>query len=107
MFSLHGGHLTNAMYHHEETQSFFRLYYYQIEYKVDTLCAQLHLQFYGDSFETIQVVGSWSGGVHVFWIFFDTFSQVELNHFQALITIKVNRYWVLCVKTTTPKMTLQ
>ena len=29
---------------------------------------------------------------------FDTCSQVELNLFQALITIKVNRYWVLCVR---------
>ena len=34
----------------------FRRFYYQSEWIVGTLCAQLLLQFYADSFETAQVI---------------------------------------------------
>ena len=33
-----------------------------------TLCAQLLLQFYADSFETLQMFLSWSEDMHVVWI---------------------------------------
>ena len=33
-----------------------------------TLCAQLLLQFYADSFETLQMLLSWSEDMHVVWI---------------------------------------
>ena len=33
-----------------------------------TLCAQLLLQFYADSFETLQMFWSWSEDMHVVWI---------------------------------------
>ena len=35
---------------------------------VGTLCAQLLLQFYADSFETLQMFLSWSEDMHVGWI---------------------------------------
>ena len=35
---------------------------------VGTLCAQLLLQFYADSFETLQMFLSWSEDMHVVWI---------------------------------------
>ena len=35
---------------------------------VGTLCAQLLLQFYADSFETLQIFLSWSEDMHVVWI---------------------------------------
>ena len=35
---------------------------------LDTLCAQLLLQFYANLFETLQVFLSWSEDVHVVWI---------------------------------------
>ena len=35
---------------------------------VCTLCAQLLLQFYADSFETLQMFLSWPEDVHVVWI---------------------------------------
>ena len=35
---------------------------------VDTLCLQLFLQFYFDSFETLQVFMSWSEDVHIVWM---------------------------------------
>ena len=35
---------------------------------VGTLCAQLLLQFYADSFETVQMYLSWSDKMHVVWI---------------------------------------
>ena len=35
---------------------------------VGTLCAQLLLQFYADSFETSHVFWSWTEDVHVVWI---------------------------------------
>ena len=35
---------------------------------VGTLCAQLHLQFDADSFETSQVFWSWSENMHMVWI---------------------------------------
>ena len=39
--------------------------YYQSEKIVGTLCAQLLLQFYIDSFETSQVFCTWSEDMHV------------------------------------------
>ena len=53
---------------------------------VGTLCAQLLLQFYADSFETLQMFLSWSEDMHVVWIlssdyFWSLFSQFELSHF--------------------------
>ena len=35
---------------------------------VGTLCAQLLLQFYADSFETLQMILPWSEDMHVLWI---------------------------------------
>ena len=35
---------------------------------VGTLCAQLLLQFYADSFKTLQMFLSWSEDMHVVWI---------------------------------------
>ena len=35
---------------------------------VCTLCAQLLLQFYSDSFETLQVFSPWFEDMHVVWI---------------------------------------
>ena len=35
---------------------------------VGTLCAQLLLQFYAESFETLQMFLSWSEDMHVVWI---------------------------------------
>ena len=35
---------------------------------VGTLCVQLLLQFYADSFETLQMLLSWSEDMHVVWI---------------------------------------
>ena len=46
----------------------FRRFYYQSEKIVGTLCAQLLLQFYADSFETLQVILTWSEDIHVVWI---------------------------------------
>ena len=43
----------------------FRRFYYQSEKIVGTLCAQLLLQFYIDSFETSQVFYTWSEDMHV------------------------------------------
>ena len=43
----------------------FRRFYYQSEKIVGTLCAQLLLQFYIDSFETSQVFCTWSEDMHV------------------------------------------
>ena len=43
----------------------FRRFYYQSEKIVGTLCAQLLLQFYIDSFETSQVFCKWSEDMHV------------------------------------------
>ena len=42
-----------------------RRFYYQSEKIVGTLCAQLLLQFYIDSFETSQVFCTWSEDMHV------------------------------------------
>ena len=59
-----------------------------------TLCAQLLLQFYANSFETSQMFGSWSENVLWFGyppqIIISLFSQVELSHFSGVFTIKVN-----------------
>ena len=54
-----------------------------------TLCAQLNLQFYADSFETSQVFWSWSEDVHVVWInpqirFCHFFRKLNLVFFHAL-----------------------
>ena len=35
---------------------------------VGTLCMQLLLQFYFDSFDTLKVFSSWSKDVHIVWI---------------------------------------
>ena len=43
----------------------FRRFYSQSEKIVGTLCAQLLLQFYIDSFETSQVFCTWSEDMHV------------------------------------------
>ena len=72
----------------------FRRFYYQSEKIVGTLCAQLLLQFYIDSFETSQVFCTWSEDMHVVWIyssdyFLSLFPQVELSHFSDIFTIKV------------------
>ena len=32
------------------------------------LCMHLRLQFYADSFETLQMFSSWSEDVHIVWI---------------------------------------
>ena len=40
-------------------------YFYQSEWIVGTLCAQLILSFYDDSFGTLQVLLSWSEDMHV------------------------------------------
>ena len=55
-----------------------------------TLCAQLLLQFYADSFETSQVFWSWSEDVHVVWILssdyiLSFFCNLNLVFFQALL----------------------
>ena len=73
----------------------FRRFYYQSERIVGTLCAQLLLQFYIDSFETSQVFCTWSEDMHVLWIyssdyFLTLFPPVELSHFSDIFTIKVN-----------------
>ena len=73
----------------------FRRFYYQSEKIVGTLCAQLLLQFYIDSFETSQVFCTWSEDMHVIWIyssdyFLTLFPPVELSHFSDIFTIKVN-----------------
>ena len=73
----------------------FRRFYYQSEKIVGTLCAQLLLQFYIDSFETSQVFCTWSEDMHVVWIyssdyFLTLFPPVELSHFSDIFTIKVN-----------------
>ena len=46
----------------------FRLPSFRPPNKVGTLCAQLLLQFYADSFETLQMFLSWSEDMHVVWI---------------------------------------
>ena len=57
--------------------------------EVGTLCMQLLIQFYANSFETLQMCWSWSEEVHVLWKYssdyFCHFSQVELSHFQVLL----------------------
>ena len=69
----------------------FRRFYYQSEKIVGTLCAQLLLQFYIDSFETSQVFCTWSEDMHVVWIyssdyFLTLFPPVELSHFSDIFT---------------------
>ena len=67
---------------------------------VCTLCAQLLLQFYSDSFETSQMSRPCFEDMHVVWIlssdyfFFTLFSQFELSHFSDILTMKVNGQWV-------------
>ena len=72
----------------------FTIIVYQSEKIVGTLCAQLLLQFYIDSFETSQVFCTWPEDMHVVWIyssdyFLSLFPQVELSHFSDIFTIKV------------------
>ena len=62
-----------------------------------TLCAQLFLQFYADSFETSHVFWSWSEDVHVVWIYIlSLFLQFELSLFSGIITINICRQYVPC-----------
>ena len=67
---------------------------------VCTLCAQLLLQFYSDSFETSQMFRPCFEDVHVVWILssdqcFTLFSQFEpISHFSDILTTKVNGQWV-------------
>ena len=63
---------------------------------VGTLCMQLLLQFYSDSFETIQVLRSWSEDVHIIWIsfsdhFLSLFPQNEFSHFSSENFMKIGR----------------
>ena len=46
----------------------FRTFYNESEWTVGTLCAQLLLQFYSDSFETLHISGSCFEDMHVVWI---------------------------------------
>ena len=60
---------------------------------VGTLCMQLLLQFYSDSFETDQVFRSWSENVH----FFGYNPQIIFCHFSykmnlVIFSAEVNRY---------------
>ena len=57
---------------------------------VGILCAQLLLQFYADSFETLQMFLSWSEDMHMVGILFR-----KLN----FVIFWVNRKWVPCVHT--------
>ena len=71
---------------------------------VGTLCAQLLLQFYADSFEILQMFLSWSEDMHMVWIlssdyFCHFLRKLNLSHFLGVFTIKVNRKWVPCVRT--------
>ena len=55
---------------------------------VGTLCMQLLLQFYSDSFETLQVIRSWSEDVNIVWMqssdyLLLLFLQNELSHFSG------------------------
>ena len=78
----------------------FRRFYYQSEKIVGTLCAQLLLQFYIDSFETSQVFCTWSEDMHVVWIyssdyFLTLFPPVELSHFSDIFTTVKTLYNVI------------
>ena len=71
----------------------FRRFYYQSEKIVGTLCAQLLLQFYIDSFETSQVFCTWSEDMHVVWIyssdyFLTLFRQLNLAIFLTFLLSK-------------------
>ena len=46
------------------------------------LCMQLLLQFYFDSFETLQVFRSWSEDVHIIRLFLSLFQKMNLVIFQ-------------------------
>ena len=62
------------------------------------------LHMYADYFELYRCLGH---GLKMYIFFcldiilricFVTFLQVELSHFSDIITFKVNRYWVPCVR---------
>ena len=69
---------------------------------VDTLCAQLLIQFYTDQFETLHALLSWSVDVHVFWHgcqfnFCHLFSAFALNYFWGLKYYSNALPWVPCL----------
>ena len=53
---------------------------------VGTLFAQLLLNFYLDSYETLLIFWSWSEVMHVFFVIF--FKKDDLSNFQALLLPK-------------------
>ena len=61
----------------------FKCFYYQSEKIVGTLCAQLLLQFYIDSFETSQVFCTWPEDMHGLKIcmWFGYIPQIIFYHF--------------------------
>ena len=66
---------------------------------VGTLFMQLLLQFYLDSFETLQVFRSWSENVHIVWIYL----QISCHFFHKMNLVifpaEVNRYiCILCMQ---------
>ena len=63
---------------------------------VCALCAQLFLQFYADSFETLQMschalkMCTWFGHNPQINKVLTLFSQFELSHLSGILTMKVN-----------------
>ena len=57
------------------------------------------LQFYSDSFESLQMSLPCFLDMHVLRLFLSLFWQCELSHFSGILTMKVNGQWIVCVPT--------
>ena len=55
------------------------------------------LQFYADTFETLQLLRLWSENVHIVWAYASDFFATFFYKMQLIICVaKVNRYLVSC-----------